>query len=66
MNGWNRDILDIFEKAYGDKPFDMSTTTRTEGNHKSWWIKLGILYGINNEFLKEQLDLIEKTNECIC
>ena len=24
------DILDIFEKAYGDKPFDMSTTTKTE------------------------------------
>ena len=23
-------ILDIFEKAYGDKPFDMSTTTKTE------------------------------------
>ena len=24
------DVLDIFEKAYGDKPFDMSTTTKTE------------------------------------
>lgn len=24
------EILGIFEKAYGDKPFDMSTTTKTE------------------------------------
>ena len=27
MDGEIIDILDIFEKAYGDKPFDMSTTT---------------------------------------
>lgn len=30
MDGEIIDILDIFEKAYGDKPFDMSTTTKTE------------------------------------
>lgn len=24
------DVLDIFEKAYGDKPFDMSTTKTEE------------------------------------
>ena len=29
MDGEIIDILDIFEKAYGDKPFDMSTTTKT-------------------------------------
>ena len=27
MDGEIIDVLDIFEKAYGDKPFDMSTTT---------------------------------------
>lgn len=30
MDGEIIDILDIFEKTYGDKPFDMSTTTKTE------------------------------------
>lgn len=24
------DILDVLEKAYGEKPFDLSTTTKTE------------------------------------
>lgn len=30
MDGEIIDILDIFEKAYDDKLFDMSTTTKTE------------------------------------
>lgn len=30
MNGEIIDILEVFEKAYGDIPFDLSTTTKTE------------------------------------
>ena len=30
MNGEIVDILEIFEKAYGDMPFNLSTTTKTE------------------------------------
>ena len=30
LNGEILDILEIFTKAYGEKPFDMSTTTKTE------------------------------------
>lgn len=30
MNGEIIDILEIFEKAYGDMPFDLSTTTKSE------------------------------------
>lgn len=30
MDGEIIDVLDIFEKAYGDKPFDMSTTKTEE------------------------------------
>jgi hypothetical protein len=29
-NGEIIDILDILTKAYGEKPFDLSTTTKTE------------------------------------
>lgn len=30
LNGEIVDILEIFTRAYGEKPFDMSTTTKTE------------------------------------
>lgn len=30
LNGEIIDILEIFEKAYGDMPFDLSTTTKSE------------------------------------
>lgn len=30
QDGVTIDILDVLEKAYGEKPFDISTTTKTE------------------------------------
>ena len=30
LNGEIVDILEIFTRAYGENPFDMSTTTKTE------------------------------------